>query len=170
MLFGDGAGAALLTGSSDGSGILGSNLHSDGRLWHLLSMDSPESLNPDLRTKEWQGPFIQMNGADIFKHAVRLMEDSVVTLLRRHNLTIAEVGLMIPHQANIRILKNLKERLGIAEERLFINLDKYGNTSAASIPIALDEAHRQGRLRRGDIVLLCTFGGGLTWGSLLMRW
>ena len=133
-------------------------------------MDSPESLNPDLRTKEWQGPFIQMNGADIFKHAVRLMEDSVVTLLRRHNLTIAEVGLMIPHQANIRILKNLKERLGIAEERLFINLDKYGNTSAASIPIALDEAHRQGRLRRGDIVLLCTFGGGLTWGSLLMRW
>lgn len=170
VLFGDGAGAALLTGSSDGSGILGSNLHADGRLWHLLSMDSPESFNPDLRTENWQGAFIQMNGADIFKHAVRLMEDSVVTLLRRHSLTIDDVGLMIPHQANIRILKNLKERLGIAEERLFINLDRYGNTSAASIPIALDEAHRQGRLRRDDIVLLCTFGGGLTWGSLLMRW
>jgi 3-oxoacyl-[acyl-carrier-protein] synthase-3 len=170
VLFGDGAGAALLTGGTDGSGILGSNLHADGRLWHLLSMDSPESLNPDLRTEEWQGAFIQMNGSDIFKHAVRLMEDSVETLLRRHSLTIDDVGLMIPHQANIRILKNLKDRLGITEDRLFVNLDRYGNTSAASIPIALDEAHRQGRLRRGDIVLLCTFGGGLTWGSLLMRW
>ena len=102
--------------------------------------------------------------------AVRLRVDSVVTLLRRHNLTINDVGLMIPHQANIRILNNLKERLGIAEDRLFINLEKYGNTSAASIPIALDEAHRQGRFVRGDIILLCTFGGGLTWGSLLMRW
>ena len=170
VLFGDGAGAAILTGSSGDSGIFGSNLHSDGRLWRLLSMESPESLNPDLRPENWQGAFIQMNGSDIFKHAVRLMEDSVVSLLRRHNLTINDVGLMIPHQANIRILNNLKERLGIAEDRLFINLEKYGNTSAASIPIALDEAHRQGRFVRGDIILLCTFGGGLTWGSLLMRW
>jgi 3-oxoacyl-[acyl-carrier-protein] synthase-3 len=77
---------------------------------------------------------------------------------------------MIPHQANIRILKNLRERLGIPEEKVFVNLSKYGNTSAASIPIALDEANRQGRLNRGDLVVLCTFGGGLTWGSLLLRW
>ncbi len=170
VLFGDGAGAVVLTGSNDGRGVFGSNLKADGRLWNLLFMDSPESLNPDLRQETWQGAFIQMNGGDIFKHAVRLMEDAVNTLLRKHGLTIADVDLMIPHQANIRILNNLRERLGVPEEKVFINLSKYGNTSAASIPIALDEAHRQGRMKRGDIILLCTFGGGLTWGSLLMRW
>ena len=170
VLFGDGAGAVVLTGSNDGRGVFGSNLKADGRLWNLLFMDSPESLNPDLRQETWQGAFVQMNGGDIFKHAVRLMEDAVNTLLRQHDLTIADVDLMIPHQANIRILNNLRERLGVPEEKVFINLGKYGNTSAASIPIALDEAHRQGRMQRGDVVLLCTFGGGLTWGSLLMRW
>ena len=170
VLFGDGAGAVVLTGSNDGRGVFGSNLKADGRLWNLLFMDSPESLNPDLRQETWQGAYVQMNGGDIFKHAVRLMEDAVNTLLRQHDLTIADVDLMIPHQANIRILNNLRERLGVPEEKVFINLGKYGNTSAASIPIALDEAHRQGRMQRGDVVLLCTFGGGLTWGSLLMRW
>lgn len=170
VLFGDGAGAVILTGSNDGRGVFGSSLHADGKLWNLLCMDSPESLNPDLRRDDWLGAHIRMNGGDIFKHAVRLMEDAVTGLLRKHDLTIDDIGLMIPHQANIRILKNLKERLGVPEEKLFVNLSQYGNTSAASIPIALDEAHRQGRLIRGDIVLLCTFGGGLTWGSLLMRW
>ncbi|MCL2458339.1 MAG: ketoacyl-ACP synthase III [Desulfobulbus sp.] len=170
VLFGDGAGAVVVAGSNDGRGVFGSNLRSDGKLWNLLYMDGPESNNPDLRYEGWQGAFIRMNGGDIFKHAVRLMEDSVTSLLRRHDLTIDDINLMIPHQANIRILNNLRERLGIPEERVFVNLSHYGNTSAASIPIALDEAHRQGRMARGDIVLLCTFGGGLTWGSLLMRW
>lgn len=170
VLFGDGAGAVVLTGSNDGRGVFGSKLLSDGRLWNLLYMDSPESLNPALRQEAWQGPYIQMNGSDIFKHAVRLMEDAVTSLLREHGLSIDDISLMVPHQANIRILKNLMERLGVPEEKVFINLSKYGNTSAASIPIALDEAHRQGRLVRGEIILLCTFGGGLTWGSLLMRW
>jgi len=170
VLFGDGAGAVVLSGSSDDRGVIGSRLLSDGNLWHLLCMDSPESQNPDLRFDEWVGPQIRMNGSEIFKHAVRMMEDAVNTLLRKHGLSIDDVNIMIPHQANIRILKNLRDRLGIAEEKVFINLSKYGNTSAASIPIALDEAHRQGRLQRGDLVLLCTFGGGLTWGSLLLRW
>lgn len=170
VLFGDGAGAVVLTGTNDGRGVFGSSLHADGKLWNLLCMDSPESLNPDLRSEEYHGAHIRMSGSDIFKHAVRMMEDAVTSLLRRHDLTIDDVALMIPHQANIRILSNLRDRLGIAEDKVFVNLSKYGNTSAASIPIALDEAHRQGRLNRGDIVLLCTFGGGLTWGSLLMRW
>lgn len=170
VLFGDGAGAVVLTGSNDGRGIFGSNLKADGRLWNLLFMNGPESLNPDLKQEHWQGAFVQMNGGDIFKHAVRLMEDAVNALLRKHGLTIDDVDLMIPHQANIRILNNLRERLGVPEEKVFINLSNYGNTSAASIPIALDEAHRQGRMQRGDVILLCTFGGGLTWGSLLMRW
>ena len=170
VLFGDGAGAVVVAGSNDGRGVFGSNLRSDGKLWNLLYMDSPQSLNPELQRDEWQGAHIRMNGGDIFKHAVRLMEDAVTSLLRKHDLTVNDVGLMIPHQANIRILNNLRERLGISEEKVFVNLSHYGNTSAASIPIALDEAHRHGRLVRGDVVLLCTFGGGLTWGSLLMRW
>jgi 3-oxoacyl-[acyl-carrier-protein] synthase-3 len=170
VLFGDGAGAVVLGGTNDERGVLGSRLHSDGALWNLLCMDSPESNNPDLRTDDWVGPHIRMNGGEIFKHAVRMMEDAVNTLLRKHGFTINDVDIMIPHQANIRILKNLRERLGVAEDKVFVNLSKYGNTSAASIPIALDEAHRQGRLHRGDLVLLCTFGGGLTWGSLLLRW
>jgi 3-oxoacyl-[acyl-carrier-protein] synthase-3 len=170
VLFGDGAGAVVLSGTNDERGVIGSRLHSDGTLWNLLCMDSPESHNPDLRFDEWVGPHIRMNGGEIFKHAVRMMEDAVNTLLRKHGLCIDDVNIMIPHQANIRILKNLRERLGIPEEKVFVNLSKYGNTSAASIPIALDEANRQGRLNRGDLVVLCTFGGGLTWGSLLLRW
>ncbi len=170
VLFGDGAGAVVLGSSGDSRGVLGSRLHSDGSLWHLLCMDSPESHNPALRHEGYAGPHIRMNGGEIFKHAVRMMEDAVNTLLRKHGLSIQDVDIMIPHQANIRILSNLRDRLGIAEEKVFINLSKYGNTSAASIPIALDEANRQGRLHRGDLVLLCTFGGGLTWGSLLLRW
>lgn len=170
VLFGDGAGAVVIGGANDGRGVFGSNLKSDGTLWDLLFMDSPESLNPDLRRDEWQGAHIQMNGRDIFKYAVRLMEDAVAALLKQCDMTVADIRLMVPHQANIRILNNLRERLGIPEEKVFMNLSQYGNTSAASIPIALDEAHRQGRMIQGDIVLLCTFGGGLTWGSLLMRW
>jgi len=170
VIFGDGAGAVVLTGSDDGRGIFGSSLHSDGRLWNLLFMDSPKSFNPDLQQDNWQGAFIQMNGGDIFKYAVRLMEEAVTGLLKKHAVSIDDIGLMIPHQANMRILNNLRERLKVPEEKVFVNLSKYGNTSAASIPIALDEANKQGRLVRGEIVLLCTFGGGLTWGSLLMRW
>jgi len=170
VLFGDGAGAVVLAGASDGRGVFGSNLHSDGTLWNLLAMDSPQSFNPDLRREDWQGEYIRMSGSDVFKHAVRLMEDSATTLLRQHGLAIDDIDLLIPHQANIRILANLRERLGMPEERMFVNLSQYGNTSAASIPIALDEAYRQGRIARGDTVLLITFGGGLTWGSLLMRW
>ncbi len=170
VIFGDGAGAVVLGGSDDGRGVFGSSLHSDGRLWNLLFMDSPKSLNPDLQQESWQGAFIQMNGGDIFKYAVRLMEDAVRGLLDKHSVNIEDIGIMIPHQANIRILNNLRERLKVPEDKVFVNLSKYGNTSAASIPIALDEANKQGRLVRGEIVLLCTFGGGLTWGSLLMRW
>lgn len=170
VIFGDGAGAVVVGGSDDGRGVFGSSLHADGRLWDLLYMDSPKSLNPDLQQKNWQGSFIQMNGSDIFKHAVRLMEGAVTGLMEKHGVTIDDINLMIPHQANIRILNNLKDRLKMPDGKVFVNLGKYGNTSAASIPIALDEANKQGRLTRGEIVLLCTFGGGLTWGSLLMRW
>lgn len=171
VLFGDGAGAAVLgSGQDRNRGILGTKLHTDGRYWNLLYTDGPKSMNSDLERPDWQGSYIQMNGSELFKHAVRLMETVVKELLAEHNLSINDVDLMIPHQANIRIINNLKDRLGVSEEKVFVNLSKYGNTSSASIPIALDEANRGGRLKEGDLVLMCTFGAGLAWGALLLRW
>lgn len=170
ILFGDGAGACIVSGGEAGRGILDSDLRSDGRLWKLLYMHSPESLNPDLVQKDNGGCYIQMTGRDVFKYAVKAMEDSVVTLLARNNLSVDDIKVMIPHQANIRILRKLMERLGVASEKVYINVNKYGNTSAASIPIALDEANREGILNRGDLLLLCSFGGGFTWGSMLLHW
>lgn len=170
ILFGDGAGACVVTGRDGEGGFVGSNICSDGRLWNLLYMHSPESRNPDLVQDGNNGCYIQMIGRDVFKHAVRAMEESVNNLLDQHGLTITDIDLMIPHQANIRILNKLMERLGVAKEKVYINVNKYGNTSAASIPIALDEANRQGLMKRGDLLLFCSFGGGFTWGSLLMHW
>jgi 3-oxoacyl-[acyl-carrier-protein] synthase-3 len=170
VLFGDGAGAAVLGSGENGRGIFGSKLRSDGRLWQLLHMDGPESQNKELQSDDWEGALIRMNGSEIFKYAVRAMQDVVNDLLQQNNLTIKDIDLVIPHQANIRILNKLKERLGLPDDKVFINLEKYGNTSAASIPIALNEANYQNCIKKNDIVLLCTFGAGLTWGSLLMRW
>ena len=169
ILFGDGAGACVV-GSAAGRGIIDSYLLSDGSLWKLLYMDSPASANPDLLDPESKGCFIQMSGRDVFKYAVRAMENAVQELLKRQQLAISDISLIIPHQANIRILDKLAERLGAQPSQVFCNVDKYGNTSAASIPIALDEAVREGRLERGDKLLLCAFGGGFTWGSMLMDW
>ncbi len=169
ILFGDGAGACVLSGAED-RGILGSTLYSDGSLWKLLYMDSPASRNPELLITKRNGCFLQMTGRDVFKHAVRAMENAVVDLLEREQVAIEDISLIIPHQANIRILNKLTERLGADREKVFINVDKYGNTSAASIPIALDEANCQQRLRKGDLILFCSFGGGFTWGSVLMHW
>lgn len=169
ILFGDGAGACVV-GSAEGRGIIGSCLYSDGSLWNLLCMDSPASRNPDLIAPASKGCFIQMAGRDVFKYAVRAMENAVTDLLAQQQLAIQDIALIIPHQANIRILDNLAERLGAQPSQIFCNVDKYGNTSAASIPIALDEAVREGRLHRGGKLLLCSFGGGFTWGSMLLDW
>jgi 3-oxoacyl-[acyl-carrier-protein] synthase-3 len=169
ILFGDGAGACVV-GSAEGRGIVDSCLKADGSLWNLLCMDSPASRNPDLILPESKGCFIQMAGRDVFKYAVRAMENAVTDLLAQQQLSIQDISLIIPHQANIRILDNLAERLGAQPSQIFCNVDKYGNTSAASIPIALDEAVREGRLHRGDKLLLCSFGGGFTWGSMLLEW
>ncbi len=170
VLFGDGAGAAVLSGAEGERGILDSRLYTDGRLWHLLYTEGPPSMNKDLQLPGWKGPFIQMNGAELFKNAVRLMEGAVKKLLAAHHLTISDIDLMLPHQANIRIINNLRERLAVPEDKVFINLDRCGNTSSASIPIAMDEVAREGRLHPGDLVLMCTFGAGLAWGALLLRW
>ncbi len=168
ILFGDGAGAAVL-GAGDVGGILATNMQADGRLWGLLHMHGPESANPDLRVDS-SGPFIRMEGKEVFKYAVKSMEGSINAVLSSQQMSIADIDLLVPHQANVRILNNLKKRLGITEEKVFINLPKYGNTSAASIPIALDEAHQQGKIKKGNKILLCSFGGGFTWGAVLLIW
>ena len=168
ILFGDGAGAVVISGSTD-RGVRAANLYSDGRLWNLLYMNSAKSMNPELQ-QDQHGCYLQMSGPDVFKFAVRSMEEAVVELLDREKLSIDDLALIIPHQANVRILKKLSERLSIPKEKMFINVDQYGNTSAASIPIALDEVNRQNIVHRDDTILLCSFGGGFTWGALLMQW
>ncbi|MDH4318251.1 MAG: ketoacyl-ACP synthase III [Desulfobulbaceae bacterium] len=170
ILFGDGAGACVLAAGNGTSGIVDSNLFSDGSLWSLLYMNGPRNLNPELQLEQPDDCYIRMMGRDVFKYAVRAMEEAVVGLLRRHEKTVDDVKLVIPHQANIRILHKLMERLNLSEDKVFVNVSKYGNTSAASIPIALDEANRANLLTPGDLLLFCSFGGGFTWGSMLMHW
>ncbi len=170
ILFGDGAGAAVFGHSASDRGVIGSNMFSDGGLWRLLYMHAPVSTNPELVVPDNSGAHVQMEGREVFKHAVRAMEDAVCGLLAREKISIEAIDVVIPHQANIRILSNLIERLGVPSEKVFLNVSKYGNTSAASIPIALAEADEQGLLHRGDLVLFCSFGGGFTWGATLIKW
>jgi 3-oxoacyl-[acyl-carrier-protein] synthase-3 len=170
ILFGDGAGAAVCGYSESDSGIIGSNMFSDGKLWELLYMHAPEGPNPALAVDGRVDEYILMEGREIFKHAVRAMENAVRVLLEKEKIDIDSIRLIIPHQANIRILKNLTDRLKVPQSKVFINVSKYGNTSAASIPIALDEANSSGLIEKGDTILFCAFGGGLTWGATLIKW
>jgi 3-oxoacyl-[acyl-carrier-protein] synthase-3 len=170
VLFGDGAGAAVVSGAIEGRGMISGNMYSDGRLYKLLHMNSAPSMNPDIAIPDYDGSYIKMAGRDVFKYAVRALSDAVTGLLNQENINIDDVDIIVPHQANIRILRSLAERLEVPLEKLYINVYKYGNTSAASIPIALDEANRGGIMKKGEIVLLCAFGGGFTWGASLMRW
>lgn len=172
VLFGDGAGACVVTGGPEGQqrGLLASRLFSDGRLWKLLFMEGPPSMNPDLEREGKEGPYIQMAGRDVFKNAVRAMGDAVCQVLADLQISADDLKVLIPHQANIRIIQSLRERLGVPAEKVYVNINKYGNTSAASVPIALDEVNRARMLEPGDLVLLCTFGAGLTWGATVLRW
>ena len=170
ILFGDGAGAAVIGYGEGDRGFLGSNLCSDGSLWNLLYMHAPESLNQELKVPGNDGAHIVMEGREVFKHAVRAMADAVHGLLAKEQMSLDDIQLVIPHQANIRILNKLKERLELPDEKVFMNVSDYGNTSAASIPIALDEANRGNRIAAGDNVLFCSFGGGFTWGAGLIKW
>jgi len=171
ILFGDGAGAAVVGYSPEAHReVLGANHCSDGGLWNLLYMHNAPSMNPDLKVDDNPGVHIMMEGKEVFKHAVKAMEDSVQGLLERTGRSIEDIDVIIPHQANIRILNKLIERLELPREKVVLNVMRYGNTSAASIPLALDETNRSGRLVEGDTVLFCSFGGGFTWGSTLLRW
>ena len=170
VLFGDGAGACVVTGSGAERGILASRLFADGSLWELLHLEAAPSRNPEIQRPGQADAAIKMVGREVFKNAVRAMASAIQQVLVQEGITADRVGLIIPHQANIRILQNLADHLSIPMEKIYVNVDKYGNTSAATIPIAIDEANRTGRLREGDLLLLCSFGGGFTWGATLIRW
>lgn len=172
VLFGDAAGAVVLGPSrGDGARIIGTKLYSEGGQADLLCIPGGGSACPATQaTLDGGNHFIKMKGREIFKVAVREMEDAVEEILEQHALSPDQISCVIPHQANLRIIEALSKSLKIPLERFFINLDRYGNTSGASIPLALDEARRAGRVRRGDTTLLVAFGAGLTYGAALVRW
>lgn len=165
VLFGDGAGAVVVAASPEPDvGLIGTRLGTYG--------GSTDLLNIPRRLDEPDAPktFLQMKGREIFKLAVRSMEEAARDILEQHQLKADQISLVIPHQANLRIIEAISKYLELPMERFYVNVDRYGNTSAASIPIALDEARRAGRIKQGDITLLVAFGAGLTYGSALIRW
>lgn len=170
VLFGDGAGAVVLAPSNGRRGVLSSYMKSDGRLGDLLRMPGGGSSFPATHeTVDKKLHTIYMEGREVFKHAVRTMVDAALHGLKEANLKPEEIDLLITHQANMRIIDAVKQRLRLPDEKVFINLHEYGNTSAASIPIALDQAKREGRLKEGDKLLLVAFGGGFTWAASVIQ-
>ena len=171
VLFGDGAGAVILDATEGDSGVLSVKIHSDGSMWALLHAPGGGSRTPASKeTVKKRMHFIKMKGNETFKVAVRTLESLVVETLREHKLRSSDLSLLIPHQANLRIIQATAKRLNLPMEKVVVNLDRFGNTSAASIPIALDETVRAGKVRSGDYLLLEAFGGGLTWASALIKW
>jgi 3-oxoacyl-[acyl-carrier-protein] synthase-3 len=172
LLFGDGAGAAVVgPGDKPGTGLIGTRLGALGEDTDLLCIPGGGSRSPTTAESFGRGDhFIKMKGKEVFKLAVRVMEEAARDILEQHGLAATQIGLVIPHQANLRIIDAIAQYLELPVERFFVNVDRYGNTSAASIPIALDEARRAGRIKPGDLTLLVAFGAGLTYGSALIRW
>jgi 3-oxoacyl-[acyl-carrier-protein] synthase-3 len=164
VLFGDGAGAVVLEGSTD-AGILSAHLHADGAYADILS--TPGHV---CGGKVLGDPTLKMDGGAVFKLAVRVLEESAHEALAANGLSVSDVDWFVAHQANVRIISHTAKKLGIAADRCVVTVDVHANTSAASIPLALDVAARDGRIQRGDLVLLAGVGGGFTWGSVLIRW
>lgn len=172
VLFGDGAGAAVVQATEEPKGILASYIGSDGDYADIDLLGIPaggsrmpvtsDALDNNLNK-------IQMNGREVFKLGVRLMPEAAERALKKANFSVDDIDLLIPHQANLRIIEAVGHRLGVPKEKVYVNVDKYGNTSAATVIIALDEAIQEGRAKPGDLILLVTFGAGLTWGSTLLK-
>ena len=171
VLLGDGAGAVVLEKTKAKRGVLSVDIYADGSMWDLLHIPAGGSRMPATKeTVKNRLHFIKMRGNETFRVAVRTLEKLVVDTLKKNRVKPEELSLLIPHQANHRIIAATAKRLGLGLDRVMLTLDRHGNTSAASIPIALDEAVRTGRIKKDDYILLEAFGGGLTWGSALIRW
>lgn len=171
VLFGDGAGAAILQHRPDSHGLLTVCMGADGAKGGLLCLPAGGSKMPaSIETVSNRLHYLRMDGKETFKHAVQAMHTAAQEALRRCEVDISRVKCVIPHQANKRIIDAVGDRLGVREDQLFVNLERYGNTSAASVAIALDEAVRSGRVERGDLILLLVFGAGFTWGAAVIEW
>jgi 3-oxoacyl-[acyl-carrier-protein] synthase-3 len=174
VIFGDGAGAAILQ-PSDKPGILSTHLHSDGRYAEDLYIKDPGSSRPNAERQPDQitdtTTFkVVMNGNQVFKHAVVLFIEVINEALAANNLTKEDINLLVPHQANLRISQYIQEKLALKDDRVYNNIMRYGNTTAASIPIAMSEAWAEGRIKQDDMICLAAFGSGFTWASALIRW
>jgi 3-oxoacyl-[acyl-carrier-protein] synthase-3 len=178
VLFGDGAGAAVLQPTEEeGKGILSSHLHSEGQYAEELSVIDPGSSRAEPRlTKEMvespepKGIFPYMNGNYVFKHAATRFPEAIMEALETNGYTTHDLDLLIPHQANLRISQFIQQKLGLSEDKVYNNIMRYGNTTAASIPIAMSEAWEEGKIKENDLICLAAFGSGFTWGSVLLRW
>ncbi len=171
VLMGDGAGAVVLREVENGKGILSTHLDADGSGADLLKQPAGGSRLPASYETVKQGlHYFKMEGNEVFKLAVRIMSESAITALKKAALSKKDMDWLIPHQANSRIIQSIAKRLSLPVEKVIVNLDKYGNTTAASIPIALDEAVKEGKIKEGHIVVLTAFGSGLTWGASVIRW
>jgi 3-oxoacyl-[acyl-carrier-protein] synthase-3 len=171
VLFGDGAGAAVFQACDSGVGVHAVDMHSDGELGEVLEVPAGISRNPASdSTVSHREHFIRMQGKKLFPFAVRSMSDSTRKCAELSGWSPEEIDLFIPHQANLRIIEGVRERMGLSEDKVYVNIDRYGNTSSASIPIALDECVRAGKLKPGDKLGVAAFGGGATWGAATMTW
>lgn len=170
ILFGDGAGAAIIQRTTDTKqGVLYTSIHADGHGWELLHLKPGSRHVLDETLINDRDHFIKLKGREVYKFAVQRFEELITDAMRKCELTADDVSLIIPHQSNLRIIEFAMEKLGLPLEKAFVNIDKYGNTSAASVPIALDEARRTGRIRAGSVVLFVAFGAGLTWSNAVIR-
>jgi 3-oxoacyl-[acyl-carrier-protein] synthase-3 len=171
VLFGDGAGAVVLGKVSEGKGMLGEYLAADGAGAELIITPAGGSRKPaSVKTVANREHYLRMAGNEVFKFAVRILGESVEKALEGTGFTIHDLDYVAPHQANIRIIEAAAKRLNMPMERMVCNIDKYGNTSAASIPLALDDAVKAGQVKDGDLLALVAFGSGMTWGSSIIRW
>jgi len=173
VIFGDGAGAAVVSKSNDDSGIISTHLHSDGAFAKELWVEAPSSgVKPRLNQKVLdQGKhFLKMNGREVFRHAITRFPEVINEGLEANNLSVEDIDLLIPHQANIRIAQVIQKSLNLTDKQIFSNIQKYGNTTAASVPIALSEAINEGRIKKGDLIVFAAFGSGFTWASAIVKW
>ena len=174
IIFGDGAGAAIISATEENKGILSTHMHSEGKYLKELWLEAPASNAGHPRiTREVldEGKqYLKMNGKEVFRHAITRFPEVINEALEANNLTSENINLLIPHQANLRITQMVQKRLGLSNDQVFSNIHKYGNTTAATIPIALAEAFNEGRIKDGDLLVLAAFGAGFTWASAIMKW
>jgi 3-oxoacyl-[acyl-carrier-protein] synthase-3 len=174
IIFGDGAGAAIISATDEDRGVLSTHMHSEGKYLKELWLESPASnagyprINREALDEGKQ--FLKMNGKEVFRHAVTRFPEVINEALEANNLTSEDIDLLIPHQANLRITQMVQKRLSLRNEQVFSNIHKYGNTTAATIPIALAEAFNEGKIKDGDLLVLASFGSGFTWASAIMKW